>query len=522
MMADDHGRKGRLVPAKPAGADPTRYRLDAGTLRLLELVDGERDVVAIAAAMGADLAAVSARLEMLSRAGLVTIAEAAPAAEPAVASEPVPEAAVLEVSESGALAERPAPALLSEVSSSGLDGAIRFERGGDRVTFYFASGRPVGVRSECPRHDLGDMLRAAGKIGEAAHAAYRAAMERGAEHPVSALRQAGVADKTALAALLAWHGGALLEEVSAWPDGTYGIAPGAPVPPRVAKVRIGAGAPAAQVKADWREGPLTAAEEEFIERNASRYLVVNPSAGRQLATMGLGEKEARFVRHLAGKPLQVREALSISTLYRSPTRKLIVGLVESGAFSLHDTNPLGVSAIPVEELIPYAERLERENDFDVLAAHPSSTAGEIAARHESRRAEFDDARFPSAAAEHLAALRALRARVDRAYERLKDPERRREYRRSVYSADQLDYFFELQLRKAEVVLKMRCDAQAALEVAESALELKPGEPEATILAATALLQLGRRADAKRAVQALKAIPARLKPGMDELARKLIG
>jgi predicted Zn-dependent protease len=92
----------------------------------------------------------------------------------------------------------------------------------------------------------------------------------------------------------------------------------------------------------------------------------------------------------------------------------------------------------------------------------------------------------------------------------------------VFSADQIDNFFELQLRKAEVVLKMRCDPQAALEVAESALELKPAEPEATILAASALLQLGRRGDAKRALGTLKAIPNRLKRSFDEVTRKLIG
>jgi len=67
---------------------------------------------------------------------------------------------------------------------------------------------------------------------------------------------------------------------------------------------------------------------------------------------------------------------------------------------------------------------------------------------------------------------------------------------------------------------MRCDAAGALEVAESALELKPGEPEATILAADALLQLGRRADAKRALASIKIVPARLRKERDALAAKI--
>ena len=305
-----------------------------------------------------------------------------------------------------------------------------------------------------------------------------------------------------------------------WPDGRYEIAPGAAIPPRVAKVRIKY-APHA-VKTDWRDGPLTAAEEAFVEQNASRYLVVDPAAGKALAAMNLSEKEARFVRHLAGKPLQVREALSISTLFRSPTRKLVCNLVESGMFALHETNPLGVSAIPLEELRSYSEKLERENDFDVLAAHPSSTERDIAERYRARRVEFEDSRFPSALAENLAALHTIRARIDRAYEVLRNAERRRDYRRTVYSADQLDNFFELQLRKAEVVLKMRCDPEAALEVAQSALELKPGEPEATILAAAALHQLGRSGEARRALGALKAVPTRLKAELEAVTRKIIG
>jgi len=296
------------------------------------------------------------------------------------------------------------------------------------------------------------------------------------------------------------------------------MARGAPVPPRVAKVRLKYEPHAA--KASWREGPLTAEEEAFIERNASRYLVVDPSAGRTLAALGLGEKEVRFVRHLAQNPLQIREALAISTLYRSPTRKLVCALVESGVFALHETSPVGAAAVPVEELRAYCDRLVRENDFNVLAAHPSSTEAEIAARHRTRRAEFDDARFPSARPEHLATLREIRARIDQAYERLKDAPSRREYRLTVYSQDQLDNFFELQVRKAEVVLKMRCDAAAALEVAESALELKPGEAEATLIAAAALLQLGRRAEAKRALASIKALPARLRKERDELAARV--
>jgi tetratricopeptide (TPR) repeat protein len=534
------GEDGRLVPVKPPGVDASRYRLDAATLRLLELVDGVRDADEIAAAFPAAPAAVRARLEMLARAGLVVLAEPArprsleafekPAPADAgaarAASPPIPskaaheDAAAWKGVTSGALDDKPVEALLAEAAGSRLDGGIRFERGGDRVTLYLSQGQPVGVRSECARHDLGDMLRAAGRIDQAVHAAYRAAVERGADHAVSALRQAGIADKASLAASLAWHGGAILAEVAGWTGGRYEIAPGAAIPPRVAKVRIKL-APHA-VKTDWREGQLTAAEDAFIESNASRYLVVDPSAGRRLAGMNLGEKEVRFVRHLIAKPLQVREALAISNLYRSPTRKLVCALVEGGVFVLHETNPLGASAIPVDELPAYAEKLGRANDFDALAAHPSSPEREIGVRHKARRAEFDDARFPSADAGQLAALREIRARIDRAFDTLKTAERRREYRKTVYDADQLDNFFELQLRKAEVVLKMRCDAEAAFEVAESALELKPGEPEATILAATALLQLGRRGDALRLVASLKAVPSRLKAELDALTGKLRG
>ena len=65
---------------------------------------------------------------------------------------------------------------------------------------------------------------------------------------------------------------------------------------------------------------------ERLDALASRYMVIDPSAGRTLIRMGLTSKEARLVRNIAKKPMQVREALSISSLYRSLSRKLIFHL----------------------------------------------------------------------------------------------------------------------------------------------------------------------------------------------------
>jgi hypothetical protein len=518
----------RLVPVKPSGVDLSRFRLDPASRSLLELVDGVRDADEIAAALSEGPAAVRSRLEMLARSGLVAFVETeAPRREASVAAappaaKPADDGARIAAAWTGArevpLASKPVKALLDELAQAAFAGGVRFERAQEAVTLYFEAGHAIGVRSELARHELGVMLRAAGKIDDRTHEAYREALAQGAGHPVVALRQAGVSDRAELARLLSWHGAAILSELARGDGGIARIAAGVPVPAGVAKVRIDLEARAAS--GEWRDGPLTAQEEAFIEGNASRYLVINAGAGRALAAMGLGEKEARFVRHLAASPRQVREALAISTLYRSPTRKLLCALVEGGVFALHDTSPEGAAEVPIEELAAYAERLARDNHFNVLAAHPSSTAREIEERYKVRRAQFDDARFPHAEAQHRASLTAIRARFDKAIAVLKDAESRREYRKSVFDAEQLDNFFALQLNKAEVVLKMRCDAAAALEIAESALELKPGEPEATIIAATALVRLNRRADAKRLLAAVKIVPARLKAEMDGLRQSL--
>jgi len=279
---------------------------------------------------------------------------------------------------------------------------------------------------------------------------------------------------------------------------------------------------AGRQKAGWRDAHLTVEENRFIDANLSRYLVVDLDAGRPLAGLGLTQKEARYVKNVAAKPMQLREALSISNLYRSLTRKLMFQLIDRRVFKIHETNPEGTAPVPLSELIPYLKRIERENHFDVLTAHATSTREEIEARYRQRLAQFDPSLYPRALEVHLDALEGIRARMTAAWEVLGDPRKRHEHRAAVYDRDQLAMFFDLQLRKTEMALRMRRDPATAIQLAESALEIRPSSPEARLLLATALAELGRVQEARRHLGMIAAAPQAIQAELAELKRRLGG
>ena len=417
----------------------------------------------------------------------------------------------------GSLSDLPGMRLLNEAAKSRFTGAVRLERDDETVTIYFEKGTPTGVDSNAPRHEYATMLLDADKIDKRTADAYRAAMDRGSDNPISGLRQAGIEDKKTLALLIVWRGGTILGEICEWERGTYSQNPGTSVPPKIARCRMRA---LHKPKVNWRDINLDEKQMEYLKRNLSRYVLPSPFAAQVVSSLGLSDKEARYVEHVLGKPMQLKEAMTISTLFRSLTRKVLFQLLDRGALELHETNPDGSTPIPLEELEPYCRLLEQDNDFNVLSIHATSTQKEIEERYKDRLSQFEAARYSGARPEHLQTLEQIRQRLERAWEIMKDPGKRREYRNTIYGDQQLATFFDLQLQKADFSFRMRKNYNDAMMHADSALELNPQSGEARLILAGALTGLGRTLDARKQLAQIKFVQKHLSAELQELRLRL--
>ena len=521
-MSDDDSERGAgagdeerltLVPNLCPGVDLSRFRLDPETESLLAMIDGRRSIADLADLTGVDVDTALDRMERLSQAGIVTSTEAGVAG---------PTSA-----ETGESASSPALAAFEDAARRGFSGAIRFERGGVRVAVYFDSGAPLAVSSDDPAHDTGTLLAAAGRIDAATAAACREAMAKGAESPALALFRSGITERRELARLLTWHGSMVLREVCSWTDVRSAAVPGEPFPPKLGRCPLvvprkaaaaATGAAAPRPVADWRDTELDEAEAAFLEQSRPRYLVATPQAERIIPGFSLRDREQHLVDHLLETPTQVSRAMAISTALRSVTRRLLVRLIASGAFELHETNPEGDVPHDLDDLEPCARRMARDNCFDLLTAHAISSPTEIRERYEKRLHEFDPRRYPNASPEQFRAIGEIRGHLDRAFAVLADREQRRAYRRQVCGPDQIQNFLDLQLRKAEVALKLRDDPKEALALAETVLDIEPEEVTGLLLKAGALARLGSVPEARALLTRIGKVAPRLAEDLREIRR----
>jgi len=517
--------QGLRIPQLRSGIDPAAFRLDPATTRLIALIDGQRTVAAIAAGTDLALEDVLGRLDALERATLVSYANDAPErpeterphARGRAAKAPAEAEKAWAAASRGDLKATPALAVLEKAASSSFTGALRFEREGDRIEIHFVKGQPLGITATAERHDHGAMLLEAGRISQDIFSAYRAARGQGAPHAVAALMQAGLTDRRQLALDLTWRGSAILKEAAGWRDGAFALAPGLPFPKGLEQLRLLL--PRVR-RVNWREARLDDEQVAVLEANRAKYLVPSPNLQQVIAGLRLGAKEAQYVEHVYEKPIQLSQAFTISTLLRSVTKSLLYQLINGGAFELHDINPEGIRPHELGGLEAKLRQLEKDNHFNVLTAHPVSTEREIRQRYERRLAEFDPSLYPGAEPHHLDTLAQIRARLDLAYRVLSDRGQRQQHRRQICSADQLMTFVDLQVRKAEVALKMRGQFAEAIELAVSALDIDAGSASARLLLVEALAGAGRIREAREQLRGIAAVPTALRGELEALRRKI--
>jgi hypothetical protein len=228
----------------------------------------------------------------------------------------------------------------------------------------------------------------------------------------------------------------------------------------------------------WREQQLTPEQAQQLKNEMSNYMTVNINAGEQLALMGLSAAEKQFVKNLMARPVQVRFAMSISRLGNTTTRRLLFWLLEKKIFVLSKTNPEGTASVPENRLKSTLERMRSMNEFDLLCVHATTSPADIQQRAKKMLKDFDISLYPAIKPESRTTLLGIHEIIKQAALTLKDDTQRRAVRDKRWSQFQIDNFFDIQIKKASIALKMRMDPDAAIALAESALELKPENPTA--------------------------------------------
>ncbi len=472
---------------------------------------------------GSRVSAAPARRVSVSPDGTVSIAPPPPSTKPPPVSRPPSTSSLpapprasspprtsklpepVEGTVSGSMESKNVQNVIMEYAKSAFSGAIRFEQDDEVIIFHFIKGEPKGVEALAPQHDLGKMLQRAGFIDADVLRAYRASLAEDPD-PILALRHAGINDKSTMAKYLVWRGKTLFRETQGWLDGTYTVSPGAPFPAYVPRLRLKLGA---GKSVEWSEEKLTIEQVEYLSSIKSKYLAASESAVSITATLKLGDRENRYIKHvLEDLPMQISHAIAISSLPKATTRKILFFLIHEEAFELHDSNPEGETPVPLDELEPIRKRLEIQDYFKVLGAHAVSIEEEIQKRYEKRLNEFDPGRYKEAEPVHIEILRAIRRRIELAWSILGNEQSRREYRKTVFSKFQLDNFFNLQLDKAESAIRMRQNPREALPLALSAWDLKPGHIGAGKIIAQSLKALGRHGEVAKYSRGLSVPPLR--------------
>ncbi|MCP4680613.1 MAG: hypothetical protein GY854_35045 [Deltaproteobacteria bacterium] len=414
----------------------------------------------------------------------------------------------LENEVSGSLDNKDVQTVVMEYARSTFSGSIRFEQDDEVITFHFIRGEPKGVEALASQHDLGKMLQRAGFIDANVLRTYRASLSQDPDS-ILALRRAGINDKNTMAKYLVWRGETLFRETQGWIDGTYTVSPGTPFPANVPRLRLKLGT---GKSVEWNTEKLTTEQVEYLSSIKAKYLAASENVVQITATLKLGDREKRYIKHLLEDlPMQISHAMTISSLPKATTRKIIFFLIQEGAFDLYDSNPEGEAPVPLDELESIRKQLEIDDHFTALGTHAVSIEEEIRKRYEKRIREFDPKRYREAEPIHIEVLRAIQGRIELAWNVLGNDEGRREYRKTIFTKFQLDNFFNLQLEKAEAAIKLRQNASEALPLAQSAWDIKPGHIAAGSIITQALKALGRGGEAIKYGKGLSNPPPRTTP-----------
>ena len=169
--------------------------------------------------------------------------------------------------------------------------------------------------------------------------------------------------------------------------------------------------------------------------------------------------------------LKMRD-LDKDQVYRGIYAMLRLGLIELAP----DVDPEKAIEERYNELELTWRKWEAMDYFDILDAHYTASPKELEKCLTVQRKRFDPESAPPEATKLVALLKTMTAKVEEAYEHLKEPERFRAYRRQHVHRGKLTSASLLQFQKGEIALFWKREYADAIKLFQSAVEMDPKEP----------------------------------------------
>jgi hypothetical protein len=207
------------------------------------------------------------------------------------------------------------------------------------------------------------------------------------------------------------------------------------------------------------------------------YMRLDETRKVLLHDVQMNANERKLVEIIGSSDMRTREIFTVSPVSRANTAAMLYAFDALGVLSFSEGNTTEGYLAKVRENIEKKKRaLLKSTHFDVVEVHWISLQDEIEAGIQRVRTEYDPKNYRDLPEDMLNELKAIRARVDAAEAILKEPLKRREYRKTLLEPFMIEQSAELLAKKGEMAV-MRHDRREAVLCFSKALELEPKNPD---------------------------------------------
>ncbi|MBW2359729.1 MAG: response regulator [Deltaproteobacteria bacterium] len=381
-------------------------------------------------------------------------------------------------------------ALLHHLHGSRATGVLHLQAGRKRKWVQLRDGYPVGVRSNLLGETLGNLLERRGRVSAAV---VRESRERLGDGQLQGemLVAMEVLSEEELSAVLREQADAKLHEIFEWSSGRFRFEFGGQLHRASGMVRR---SPANIILGGVRSRMSLERIDSWLEAQRHLLLARAEEPFYRFQEVEL-EPEYRCLVEGLGSGRALEEFLSAD----EGTRRTLFGLLRAGLLDVHaagsprpEPTPASAEAttglereVQRADLAAMVERFANESAFEILDVPEDVGAKELQAAYERMSART----HPDRVSSHGAAVRRLAAEtfahVERAYERLRDPELRQRYISEHRSLQRVDreqaagrraHLAEQHFQQGKGAVEQR-QHQNALAHFGKALELFPEEGE---------------------------------------------
>jgi hypothetical protein len=224
------------------------------------------------------------------------------------------------------------------------------------------------------------------------------------------------------------------------------------------------------------ESNINATRLETIKKRFERVMLkMNEDSALDINELGLSTKQRRFVEVGLAEKRQIADLLLVSPMGQSDSLAMLAALDDIGLLEKDRvTEWTKQRTRQRNQLELMMLKIEREDHFDVLGLHWSAYGDEVEQAYQNAVKDYSEDNFD--ALEVGPDLQKIRARLEQAYQHLKDGPSRRRYRREQISEFKIRSSIDMFRKQAESA-QMRRELESAIDFNRRVLELSPGDQQ---------------------------------------------